>query len=203
MTGSSRYWIDRDPDGRIAHLVRIREVPYEGLWAEFFRQGRWHRNNAAVRYLMDPLLGDEVSEKEAKEATRELGYEWLGEPASPSDEEAEPPPDGLSLTEVAREVAAGRASPQELHNAFLDAQVFCEAGERPGFMAMGPAGDRVVPVFSSEEELVRARGPVPWFATTGADLFGLLPEGYDVVLDVAGEHPLRLRRAAVGFRKSE
>jgi hypothetical protein len=101
MTGSTRYWIDRDPDGSIAHLVRIREVPYEGLWAEFFRKGRWYRNNAAVRYLMDPLLGDEISEEEAKEAASELGYEWLGEPASLTDDEAEPPPDGLSLTEVA------------------------------------------------------------------------------------------------------
>jgi hypothetical protein len=160
---------------------------------------------------MDPLLGDEISEKEAKEAVEELGYEWPGEPAPPPEDEPDPPPAGgravhqagRSLAETAREVAAGRVTPQELHEAFLDAQVFCEAGERPGFLAMGPPGEGVVPVFSSEEQLARARGPVPWFATSGADLFGLLPEGYDVVLDIAGEHPLRLRRAAVGFTATE
>lgn len=55
----------------------------------------------------------------------------------------------------------------------------------------------MVPVFSSERELVRARGPVRWFATTGADVLGLLPEGYDIVLDMAGDFPLRLRSAAL------
>jgi len=89
--------------------------------------------------------------------------------------------------------------PQELHEAFLDALVIFEAGEKPGFLAVGPPNDRVVPVFSSEAQLARAQGPVKWFATSGADLYGLLPEGHDLILDIAGEHPLRLRRAAVGF----
>jgi hypothetical protein len=102
-----------------------------------------------------------------------------------------------SLAEVAAEVAAGRASPQELHEVFLMATVFCEAGEKPGFVAVGSRGSRLVPVFSSERELLRARGPVPWFATTGTDVLGLLPEGYDIVLDMAGDTPLRLRPAAL------
>ena len=83
---------------------------------------------------------------------------------------------------------------------FLEARVFCEAGERPGFVAVGPPDAGSVPVFSSERELLRARGPVPWFATTGADVLGLLPEGYDVVLDMAGDFPLRLRPAALERR---
>ena len=101
---------------------------------------------------------------------------------------------------MAADVATGRATPQELHEAFLAATVFCEAGEKPGFVAVGPAGAGLVPVFSSEGELLRARGPVRWFATTGAEVLGLLPEGYDVVLDMAGEVPLRLRSAALERR---
>lgn len=85
----------------------------------------------------------------------------------------------------------------ELHDAFLSANVFCEAGHRPGLLAVGAPGDGFIPVFSSEAELQQARGPVGWFATTGADLLGLIPEGYDVALDMAGPAPLLLRRAAL------
>ena len=101
------------------------------------------------------------------------------------------------MGDVAAEVAVGRASPQELHEAFLAASVFCEAGEKPGFIAVGSPGSGFVPVFSSERELLLARGPVLWFATTGADALGLLPEGFDIVLDMAGDSPLRLRPAAL------
>lgn len=102
-----------------------------------------------------------------------------------------------SLAEVAADVASGRASPHELHEVFLAARVFCEAGEQPGFVVVGPPGKRLIPVFSSEHELIRARGPVRWFATTGVDLIGLLPDGYDIGLDMAGDTPLRLRPAAL------
>lgn len=206
MTSWTRYWIVRDADGSIGHLVRIRARD-EGLWNEFFREGRWYEDPSVYRYRMDPLLGDEISEEEAAAAVRELGYEWPGEPAPSLEDEPDPPPVlaetvrqvSRSLAETASEVVAGRTSPQELHEAFLDAQVFCEAGEQPGIQAVGPPGEGVVPVFTSEEQLVRARGPVTWFVTSGTDLLGLLPEGYDVVLDIAGDHPLRLRRSAVGF----
>ena len=75
--------------------------------------------------------------------------------------------------------------------------MFCEAGERPGFLAVGSPGDGFIPVFSSEAELARARGAVKWFSTTGADLYGLVPNGYDLLLDVAGLAPLRLSPSAV------
>jgi hypothetical protein len=101
------------------------------------------------------------------------------------------------LADVAAELTAGRATAQEFHEAFLAARVFCEAGEKPGFVAFGSPAAGLVPVFSSERELLRARGPVAWFATTGADVLGLLPEGYDVVLDMTGDSPLRLRPTAL------
>ncbi len=114
-----------------------------------------------------------------------------------SDSHSDGPHPDRRLAEVAAEVASGRTTAQELHEAFLAATVFCEAVENPGFVAVELGGSALVPVFSSERELVRARGPVRWFATTGADVLGLLPEGYDIVLDMAGEAPLRLRPAAL------
>ena len=101
------------------------------------------------------------------------------------------------LAEVAADVAAGGAGAEELHAAFLAATVYCEAGDAPGFVAVGPPGAGLIPVFSSEAELARARGAVAWFSTTGADLLSQVPEGYDLGLDLAGDAPLKLRPAAL------
>jgi hypothetical protein len=94
-----------------------------------------------------------------------------------------------SLADTAGEYAAGQATPQELHETFLTATVFCEAGERPGSVGVGSPGDGFIPVFSSEGELARARGAVNSFSTTGEDLFGLIPNGSDLILDIAGPVP--------------
>jgi hypothetical protein len=105
-----------------------------------------------------------------------------------------------SLADVAAAVAAGTADAAELHAAFLAATVY---GERrgdssgPGFRALGEPGAGVVPVFSSVEQLALARGTVAWFACTGADLLTELPAGYDLLLDMGGAQPLRLRPAAL------
>jgi hypothetical protein len=104
------------------------------------------------------------------------------------------------LADVARDVALGAATPQQLHAAFLSAVVYCERGETPGFRALGAARAGVIPVFSSPDQLALARGTVPWFSTTGADLLDLVPPGYDLVLDMAGSAPLRLRTDAMTAR---
>ena len=66
MSGESvKYFVQRDPDGTVSHLARIREVPDVGLWGEFFRDGQWHESAAAMDYLLDPLLGDRITEQEA------------------------------------------------------------------------------------------------------------------------------------------
>ena len=106
-------------------------------------------------------------------------------------------PGRRTLADVARAFSAGEADAQTLHEAFLAATLWCEAGDRPGFQAFGTQGSGMVPVFTSETELARARGAVSWFSTNGADLLDLVPEGYDLVLDMAGETPLVLRPAAL------
>jgi hypothetical protein len=52
-------------------------------------------------------------------------------------------------------------------------------------------------VFTSEAELLKARGAVRWFSTTGADVLDLIPGGYELVVDMQGVTPLRLQPAAV------
>ena len=101
-----------------------------------------------------------------------------------------------SLADVARDVALGAAAPSRLHEVFLAAVVYCERGTDPGFQALGAPRAGVVPVFSSPDQLALACGTVPWFSMTGADLLDQLPAGYDLVLDIAGPAPLRLRAGA-------
>ncbi|HKN49612.1 MAG TPA: hypothetical protein VJ010_05245, partial [Actinomycetota bacterium] len=73
MSGESvKYFVRRDPDGTVSHLVRIREVPDAGLWGEFFRDGQWHDSAAVMDYLLDPLLGDRISEQEATAIAADL-----------------------------------------------------------------------------------------------------------------------------------
>jgi hypothetical protein len=102
-----------------------------------------------------------------------------------------------SLADTARDVAQGMADSRRLHEVFLVAVVFCERGADPGFLALGVPHAGVVPVFSSVEQLALARGTVPWFSLTGSDLLDQLPPGYDLVLDIAGPTPLRLRPGAL------
>ena len=73
MSGESvKYFVRRDPDGTVSHLVRIRELADVGLWGEFFRDGQWHESAAVMDYLLDPLLGDRISEQEATAIAADL-----------------------------------------------------------------------------------------------------------------------------------
>ena len=105
-----------------------------------------------------------------------------------------------SLADVARDVARGVADFRRLHEVLLAAVVYCERGADPGFRALGVPHAGVVPVFSSVEQLALARGTVAWFSLTGADLLDQLPAGYDLMLDIAGPAPLRLRAGAMTTR---
>lgn len=104
------------------------------------------------------------------------------------------------LAEVAAQTARGDVHPEELLDAFLAATVFCERPERPGFLAVDEPEDGVIPVFSSLDEMAAYAGECDWFSTTGRDLLELLPAGYDVVLDAAGEHAAWLHTRALRRR---
>ena len=104
--------------------------------------------------------------------------------------------DGLQA--IVQRSIEGLVTVEELHRAFLSSTLFLQAGERPGFMALGEPPDGLVPVWTSEREVARSLGvAAAWFSTTGADLLSLLPLGYDVLLDADGDAPVRLRASAL------
>jgi hypothetical protein len=107
-----------------------------------------------------------------------------------------PAPDGPTdrpFSEIARAFGAGAAAAEAVYEAFLRARFWCEAGDRPGVEALSDE----VPIFTSEAELARARGPVRWFSTTGADLLDLSRGDHQLLVDMNGPAPLRLRPGAV------
>lgn len=97
-----------------------------------------------------------------------------------------------------QEIAEGDGGPQELREAFVSARLYCQAAERPGVLALGEPGAGLVPAFTSPDRLaayVTARGETEaanCFSTLGADLLGLLPPGYGLIVDPGTEHTLIL-----------
>ena len=105
--------------------------------------------------------------------------------------------DDVSLAVTVQDFLAGKCEAPQLHEAFTESTVYCQAAERPGFVATGEPDRGWVPVFSSLPELARyavARDEpdMGWFSTTGADVLELLPEGYGILLDPLSEHCLTL-----------
>jgi hypothetical protein len=64
-------------------------------------------------------------------------------------------------------------------------------------MAFGIPPDGIVPVWTSEAEIAGSVGSSAWFSTIGADLLGLVPAGYALVLDPDSDAALRLRPSAL------
>jgi hypothetical protein len=64
-------------------------------------------------------------------------------------------------------------------------------------LAFGIPPDGLVPVWTSEAELAGSVGSSAWFSTIGADLLGLVPAGYALVLDPDSDAALRLRPSAL------
>ncbi|MBZ9639857.1 SseB family protein [Streptomyces sp. PSKA30] len=133
----------------------------------------------------------------------------------------EEPSIAAELVDAVRRAKGGEASPQDVFEAFLQARLYCERPEEPGFLTVPvPAGSddapprsrlldlidgsseeadppvRLVPVFSSLEQFALFVGEGAWFSTTGADVLNLLPPGVDVWLDPAAEHTMRLASSA-------
>lgn len=95
-----------------------------------------------------------------------------------SGESADPAPGFGALADV---VAALR-----------ETRLYCRRPAEPGFLAVGPPGHAMVPVFSSLDTLTGFDGACDWFALPGQDLLELLPQGYDIALDLGSPHPVRL-----------
>lgn len=74
------------------------------------------------------------------------------------------------------------------YEVFLRSRLYCQAGERPGVVAVGPAGEGLVPAFTSPEALARHTGGGNFFSTIGRDLLDLLPDGYGVLVDPGTEY---------------
>ncbi len=83
------------------------------------------------------------------------------------------------------------------HEVFLQSRWFFEQPELPGFLTVGEPGSGVVPLFSSLQELARYAGACSWASTTGEDILSLLPDGYAIVVDVAGPEPVWIEKDTV------
>jgi SseB protein N-terminal domain len=99
----------------------------------------------------------------------------------------------------------GLLPPRELTAVFLRSTLWCERRGSTGATARGRPGRGYLLAFSSPAELARygAKFPdrhadgVDWLSTSGADLVDLLPDGYGLALDVAGDYPVALPAAAL------
>ncbi len=99
------------------------------------------------------------------------------------------PVETLTAPTTALLQAASSADPARFAEAFSAAVLYCPAGRTSGFLARP---DGTIAVFSSLPALLHGHGDAPWFATTGADLLGLLPDGHHFVLDPGGPHETSL-----------
>lgn len=104
------------------------------------------------------------------------------------------------LARVASAFAAGRVDSAAFAAAFAAAPVYAVRPSHPappGLVAVGEPGSGHVLVFTSLDELGRQAGECDWLSTTGDDLLALVPDGYGVLVDAAGERPLALPATAL------
>ncbi|MGH3343969.1 MAG: SseB family protein [Carbonactinosporaceae bacterium] len=107
-------------------------------------------------------------------------------------------PGGPALTDAVRTFATGMMSGEEFQQIFLNSTVYCQRGDRPGFLTLSDAPHPIIPMFSSLEELKEYAGGEPrHFSGTGLEMLDLLPNGHAIVLDMAGEHRVVLDAMAI------
>ena len=109
-----------------------------------------------------------------------------------------PAPTPLGRTAAA--FAAGLLDSATFAAAFATGEVYAvrpPSPAPPGLVAVGQPGAGHVLVFTSLDEMARRVGECDWLRTTGDDLLSLVPDGYGVVVDAAGDHPLALPASAL------
>jgi hypothetical protein len=108
---------------------------------------------------------------------------------------------GDDLTPVLAAFAAGSVDGASLQTAFETATLFVHrvpsASGGPALAAVGPPGAGYVVVHASLLALAAYAGPCDWAGAPGADLLDLVPPGYGVVVDPAGQHPAVLAASAL------
>ena len=109
-------------------------------------------------------------------------------------------PAPTALARAATAFADGHLDSAAFAAEFATGQVYAvrpPPPEPPGLVAVGEPGRGHVLAFTSLDELARQAGECDWLRTTGDDLLALVPDGYGVVVDVAGDHPLALPASAL------
>jgi len=104
------------------------------------------------------------------------------------------------LARAASAFAAGRVDSAAFATAFAAGRVYALRPPHPappGLVAVGEPGGGHVLVFTSLDELGRQAGECDWLSTTGDDLLALVPDGYGVLVDAAGDRPLALPATAL------
>ncbi len=109
-------------------------------------------------------------------------------------------PAQTSLAQAAALFAAGQLDSAAFAAAFATGEVYAvrpPPPAPPGLVAVGEPGAGHVLAFTSLDEMARRAGECDWLRTTGDDLLALVPDGYGLVVDVAGDHPLALPASAL------
>ena len=104
------------------------------------------------------------------------------------------------LAQAAASSADGHLDSAAFAAAFATGQVYAvrpPPPAPPGLVAVGEPGAGHVLVFTSLDEVARRFGECDWLRTTGDDLLSLVPDGYGVVVDAAGDHPVALPASAL------
>lgn len=70
-----RFFVIKDKKNNLMTLARIIENDTE-LWGEYLNDdGKWIEDHVMTNFLIDPLMGDEISEEEAQEIISKWGNE--------------------------------------------------------------------------------------------------------------------------------
>jgi len=109
-------------------------------------------------------------------------------------------PAATSLAQAAALFADGHLDSAAFAAAFATGEVYAvrpPPPAAPGLVGVGEPGAGHVVAFTSLDEMARLAGECDWLRTTGDDLLSRVPDGYGVVVDAAGDHPLALPASAL------